>query len=480
MRDPKSLPEWLELDYYQRPRKLRRMKRLALWLVALLSGAGLAYAFLPENREVFEAGPVSQAHSMFHSQCEVCHVKPFLPVRRLLPNLQPLPSAMDQACLSCHDGAVHHAKQSFEPGCATCHQEHRGNDQLARVSDDHCTRCHANLKRDGLKAGATTDFLDVRAFVFGQHPEFKIWRSQEPADPGTIRFNHKLHLAPSGVLGSDGKKHVLDCQNCHRLDAQRQYMQPVQYEQDCASCHPLTVPIVGNWQDQAIAEAKRKFELTPVPHTDPLLVRSALRQRFSEFVRQWRGVLGTPVRQLPRPLPGHLPPTEIVEAEGQWIDRQMQKAEQFLFTGVTGCRYCHQVTGFDKADLPLIAPANITTPWLKHSRFSHDSHRMLQCGECHPTSESSQTRDLSLPRIQDCMTCHNETVQARTDCVECHRYHDRTRERTVGTKRIEEVLPKTTPWKRPFWLEGEKESKQGNDVHLRNWINAVFPPSTTR
>ena len=39
LRDVKALSDWIELDYYRRPRRLRRSRALLAWAV-LLSGAG--------------------------------------------------------------------------------------------------------------------------------------------------------------------------------------------------------------------------------------------------------------------------------------------------------------------------------------------------------------------------------------------------------------------------------------------------------
>src|SRR5262249_39637664 len=65
------------------------------------------------------------------------------------------------------------------------------------------------------------------------------------------------------------------------------------------------------------------------------------------------------------------------------------------------------------------------TRWLPHSVFSHDSHRPLQCLECHPgVPESRLTSDVLMPAIESCRKCHTGTERgARSDCVECHTYH---------------------------------------------------------
>ena len=42
---------------------------------------------------------------------------------------------------------------------------------------------------------------------------------------------------------------------------------------------------------------------------------------------------------------------------------------------------------------------------------------------------SKETTDVLLPSVAVCRECHRERGGARTGCVECHVYHDKTRER---------------------------------------------------
>jgi hypothetical protein len=41
-----------------------------------------------------------------------------------------------------------------------------------------------------------------------------------------------------------------------------------------------------------------------------------------------------------------------------------------------------------------------------------------------------------LPSVDNCRVCHNGTADgARVACVECHTYHDHTRERSLNGKK---------------------------------------------
>jgi hypothetical protein len=83
----------------------------------------------------------------------------------------------------------------------------------------------------------------------------------------------------------------------------------------------------------------------------------------------------------------------------------------------------------------------IPSRWMPHARFSHNAHQMMNCVECHDGSvESTQTADILLPSIELCRKCHSSSPDqpygksrvrlqgARTDCVECHTYHDHARD----------------------------------------------------
>ncbi len=133
----------------------------------------------------------------------------------------------------------------------------------------------------------------------------------------------------------------------------------------------------------------------------------------------------------------------------------------------TSCLHCHEVKrqlATAKAELSwTIAPTKVPSRWYPHSRFSHNRHLMVKCVDCHYkkvppqgvaaslteseleqayakgtlTSDllsgtifaSSHSKDILMPSIQTCRTCHGKASrvkksgQARSDCIECHRYH---------------------------------------------------------
>jgi hypothetical protein len=110
---------------------------------------------------------------------------------------------------------------------------------------------------------------------------------------------------------------------------------------------------------------------------------------------------------------------------------QLPNAETLLFkTGGEGCQKCHKFDATKAGGpLPEVIPPKIPARWLPHSKFDHAPHRPVACGECHKAAESTRTTDILLPTMKTCQECHQPRGGARSGCVECHNYHDKTKER---------------------------------------------------
>src|SRR5262249_4795317 len=136
----------------------------AVWLLVMAARG---------DQRLYNSGPVSTAHAMFNVQCAQCHVsaqggagdKSAQPANGYWAKVS------DQACLTCHDGSIHHVNQTFTSTCVTCHLEHKGRMDLAVMNDQHCTQCHANLKT---KDGAKSDYAQNIGGFTAQHPEFAV------------------------------------------------------------------------------------------------------------------------------------------------------------------------------------------------------------------------------------------------------------------------------------------------------------------
>jgi hypothetical protein len=452
LRNPKTLSQWFELDYFRRRRLFRRLWRSLPVLALLVSCLGVGWTFWAGKQTVYQAGPLATAHASFHHDCGKCHTEAFPGWNRLWTSDAAVPAVPDSACQQCHAGPLHHSCVA-QRNCASCHHEHRGHAALARVADSQCTSCHADLTCDN---GKTPSFAaHVTGFTEGKHPEFRLWREGTPTDPGTIEFSHKKHLGPLRDPKDCEEKVRLDCHSCHEMDEAGRYMRPIHYDRHCIKCHPLSVQLVGDGKAD-LGEAARAFRAEPALHPSvdetAETVRAVLRERLTRFIRnpENKTFLGADTPSLPpRPLPGWQRVEPVPPQEYAWVNKQLEQVERVLFDGAGGCRHCHQ----EKTDaarrpggLPVYRRSGLLNVWYEHSVFSHLSHKALDCGQCHANvSASTEASDVLMPRLETCQRCHNERreVSARSDCVECHSYHDpKLKRQFKGDQTIEQLIGK--------------------------------------
>ena len=307
-------------------------------------------------------------------------------------------------------------------------------------------------------------------------------------DPAQMKLNHAKHLkvnlkgveeiekafGPAALVKvKDGAQ--IACTFCHRPEEGGQYLQPIAYERHCAACHPL--------------DFDGRFPDAVVPHDAPPIVRAFLRGTLSEAFEQCQAIPagegGKPIRDRcvelelakappapaaesdrprglrrgggaeaeappadeprggrlrgraaePEPAPAPAPDTprgrrgggSEAPGPGGWIAAQLATIEPGVFK--QRCEYCHTLKREGDA-LPQVAPPAIPSRWLPHARFDHGAHRPVACAECHKAAASTETRDVLLPSIATCRECHTPRAGARTGCVECHRYHDKSQERS--------------------------------------------------
>jgi hypothetical protein len=447
-------------------------------------------------RAVFQAAPVSTPHTLFADRCEVCHTedRAFQTGWRFWPASTHASSVPDAACLQCHPAGRHNPHQlqfvaagGQSAGCTQCHHEHRGDAALARLPDPVCTQCHGDLAGHG---GTGAYEATIKSFET-DHPEFGAWRKDRGGlyDPGTVHFSHKAHLhlkeklegiapdatSPWREANSREAAALADqgCAYCHKADAQRRYMQPIRYEAHCAKCHPLLPQLNGDdWPADLAAAFRQKPLHHPGSGETAAAVRGELLDRFSALA------FASPVRPPPptdeevRPFFLNRPIRPLDDNQRQTI-AQVVHAERSLFATDPkdfqplpgfenlvdfdvkgGCAYCHEEAG-RKDGLPLYKPPRLhdrcddlafptsrfdseayrfaRNHWFPHARFNHDSHRMMTCTDCHAAETSTSNHDVLMPKRVDCRKCHCSTAgKARSDCLECHGYHDRGQERTVA------------------------------------------------
>lgn len=449
-RTTKKLAQRIDLNYFKRATPLKRAK---FWLSVGLPAVGLvwiAWHGLARDSRVYSSGRMSEAHAVLESQCAVCHLQAAEAFSA---------KASDAACLSCHDGPMHHATQMETRGCATCHTEHRGRVNLVAARNQSCATCHGDLKtRSGLS------LYDAHIYSFEErHPEFAGLRPHggKPAsDPGTIKVDHAIHMKPIR-RGPTGPNVQLECEDCHRtaagsassadpwkygdaeyiltatsyslpdearpVDAEalasyrpetgRELMAPVKFATACAGCHSLAFD--------------RRFN-EGVPHDKPEVVHKFLVKKFTDYIAAHPAELRE-VRDPERDLTGKpLEAAVHVYTSNEWIAARIRDDEELLWRKT--CKQCHAITmGMRLGTLPVIEGAQTTVRWMPHAKFDHDAHRGFSCVSCHEKAlNSTEASDILLPGIAICRTCHTPGAEhAESRCFECHTYHDWSKRKDV-------------------------------------------------
>jgi hypothetical protein len=391
---------------------------------------------------VYSSGRMSGAHAVLEADCAACHVQTagMFSTR-----------ASDAACLSCHDGPIHHATQHPSLGCATCHTEHRGRVNLVSAKNEACAECHGDLKTS---SDAPHFAANIGSLEDG-HPEFGPLRDNA-RDPGTIRVNHAIHMKPIR-RGPNGPNVQLECGDCHQpgvasvewkyADASyasanvsylaqdevlalkpgslprpvtssgRELMAPVRFATACAGCHSLAF-------DKRFSEG--------VPHDKPEVVHAFLVKKFSGYIAAHPSELRE-ARDPGRDLTGKpMQPAVRVYAPNEWVGARINNAEELLWRKT--CKQCHAlVSGARQDNLPVVEPARTTVKWMPQSKFDHDAHRGFACASCHEKAVgSTETSDVLLPGITTCKTCHAPGPEhAESRCFECHTYHDWSKRKEV-------------------------------------------------
>jgi predicted CXXCH cytochrome family protein len=389
------------------------------------------------------AVPTSRAHTLFNKQCDLCH--------------EPLRGLSEKRCESCHTGSIHNEAQVSTPKCWSCHPEHGERKQLAQVANEQCVSCHGDLAvksdKSALFAKNIKDFAPNHpefAFTIGDGAKSERIRldaiGARDKDGTKITFPHEKHLTPD-LKGPKGPT-TLTCKDCHTPTADGKYMKPVSYAKGCQQvCHPLAFD--------------PQFPKNVVPHVAPQYVRAYLYLTFSEKRDSSRPAPPpppAPMGRLTRPVPSVSPinPTPGVAQQVASAERYLYYESPFANSPSPACGKCH-IIDKGKGSLPQIVNPAIPSVWLPHSQFSHRPHRLLECAACHQdVAKSKKATNVLLPGIAICRECHRTDSQetgarqatAATDCVLCHQYHDRTKEKDWnGTLTIQRALTEGVPKK---------------------------------
>ncbi|HVT56829.1 MAG TPA: FHA domain-containing protein [Thermoanaerobaculia bacterium] len=391
-------------------------KALLALVVTLATGIVLVALPLRGKLTAFQPGPVAAAHAGL--ACGACHA----------PWRGPTPAQ----CADCHGKQqriilVHQPRQAFNPPCAGCHPEHRGETAVLRADDQSCVSCHGDLQvADG---GEPRFARHVHGFA-SDHPEFAVTLAggvrlplaeavAHRAGLALLRFNHRQHLRP-GLPAPAGRRVQLSCASCHLVgEGAGTGIVPFSYQQSCTTsgCHPLTF------------DERRPDQVAP--HADPQRVREFLLSAYAER-RAPRESVGALYRRLVR-----TPQAAAGVADfGAGAQRAMVGAERYLYR--TACKECHDID-FAATPLPRVRWGANPARHLPYSHFSHLDHRQTACADCHGgAARSTGAADVLLPGITVCRRCHGGAAEAgaarasspavrpaRAECRSCHEYHPR-------------------------------------------------------
>jgi len=364
---------------------------------------------------VWTSGEISGSHKFIANNCAVCHERPFVKVQ-------------DNVCVTCHESVRHHVSperfdlpQLTMALCQSCHKEHAGPTHIVLSEQTFCGSCHGNIK----SIAAASEILN--ATDFGKdHPQFRpivitdastFAMDRLPLEPGkwpveksNLAFPHKKHLVASGVIVPGEKdRRVLECVDCHRLDAGGVGFRPTSMMTDCSSCHWLN------------------FEYTApqrvVPHGSIENAMLTIKEFYSDLaLRGGAEIEDAPALVRRRPGTAPLTPEQRLEALA-WAERKTKQAGDRLFSKQV-CGACHEIQ--QHGDALTIAPVLLSTLWMPKAKFNHSKHATAPCTDCHNAPASETSADVLLPSVQVCQVCHGgEAASTRvpSTCIMCHDFH---------------------------------------------------------
>jgi hypothetical protein len=409
-------------------RKLSWIAAATVFLLALLIPAsGLLHPgiasflrntpVLPDD-SLWLSGPIHSVHATFSADCQACHSVPFERVG-------------DATCLTCHEVNRHVSAPApavmGSARCASCHLEHNEPPSLVNRHQGLCADCHRDLPQEAGVQHAV-DFLDG-------HPDFRVtlltqqgsedgeavWSNTRVAlaealtgEQSNLKFNHRVHLNPDGIVAPDGKR-VVDCSDCHQTEPGGARMRAITMDDHCITCHALTFD-----PDDPSRE---------VPHGDP---EGVLQNLIEYYSAKLLGADSAAVDQRLR-RPGQALSREERDRAAAEARVQALRVAEDMFER-RACINCHEVTRIDSdAEMPWhVVPVRLTDAFFPNVNFSHATHdtETTDCSTCHKASSSETAGDLLMPDIGTCRDCHgsglarrNGSSQIPSTCVMCHSFH---------------------------------------------------------
>lgn len=398
-------------------------RKIAAWLilstVCISSGLHSEKVGDAVNTVAKPSGEMRPGHAKL--ACAECHRGVLPGIARNVPMVdQGAREAMAARCIVCHEPMRRHHPQKNVETCLDCHkQEHHGRETFYQVPDATCVACHqkALVREDGqpskLRAVASLE----------DHPEFAILRAGPRSDPARLKFPHEVHQKVD-LPRKDGKKIGLTCASCHEPDASGRHFFSVRYEQHCATCHVLAVRLPAELNDPIFKPIVENFRGDPAPHRKPTVVEESLVARLLSAAMREPALFKAwpPDRNGKRD-----------DDQATWLKRAARDVANPLLTGPGGCLTCHHRQG-ERDGLPMFEPTNISKRFLPAALFDHKPHsKIADCQTCHAAVESRDARDILVPGIATCRSCHGapirEPLAAAGTCISCHAFHSEGKRR---------------------------------------------------
>lgn len=395
-----------------------RKRWLGLGLAVILLLGGLLLPLLTRLSPAFEhwqaalpvsltglqsPGPLSPGHRGFAQRCTTCHAKAFHAVA-------------DTACTECHSRLADHlpadaahAERIRARRCADCHPAHAGKAATRVAGLTQCVGCHRQVDGDIAKVGSFSAHPDFHLTVpDGQSSQrVPLDGSTLPPEHAGLKFSHAFHLSKKGISTPEGDT-VMHCPDCHQLEDSGEHFTPVNMKLTCqqSRCHTLRY-----------AEPAGGI----VPHGSEREALYRLRLFYIDRVLKEGNVADCPpaTRKSPDGLLGCAENKARTQAAETLFRQDGENLE---------CALCHEIRTTGRHDMPWrVAPVRPIRDWQPKAHFSHARHGTLACTECHRKTDSSESADISFPRIEVCRQCHTDpdgsANRVASRCESCHRFH---------------------------------------------------------
>lgn len=384
---------------------------------------------------LWSSGPLLAAHQLeIGDDCSACHKSAFQKVQ-------------DSACLDCHQSTADHFKKDTHPeffsrvdSCQRCHKEHNEPQMMVVESDSLCIDCHQGAI--ALNDPGVDQVEPISGFDVDTHAPFKLefllpeitekgtgvgvnWyrklirADSEQKEVSNLKFPHDLHLDKDKVQSLDSGDAML-CSDCHQLNSDNEHFEAITMERHCSQCHDLSFNV---------ADPDRQL-----PHGNP---RSVIQSIEEHFVRvytdpNFRGE----GKERRRRRPGLEVSVDRCDDTAFSCAIERATIEAGIQFTQRGCVTCHEVSDNGSNDLYsrwTVLPVKINHDWYARAHFDHLSHLTQQgesenqvCSSCHKAASSTESSDVLIPNIDNCLSCHgDQSVEEKVsvNCVSCHAFH---------------------------------------------------------